>query len=368
MKQILKTYHLELKVCGPLHIGNGLEIQKKEYVFLDNKRMAGIIDIEKLYLLVKKRHLEKQFERFMLINDRMDLTHWIEENRISNSELEGCLKYKINMGEQRIEKGKLQVMACAKDPYGNPYIPGSSIKGMLRTILLCFELLQHPEKYRKNASHVKEDLLNPARNRKQVLAKNVLEIENKVFYTLKRNEKRIGDAVNDNMSGIIISDSEPLSCEDIILCQKWEHYPDGKCKTINLLRECIKPGAVINCMLTIDTSKSPLTVEKIMEAVKFFYERYYEGFQSKFRGTDRKSDNTVFLGGGSGFVSKTVIYSLFDKNEAVKITQDIFHNIKVPKEHKHARDLGLGVSPHILKCTRYQGKEYMMGECELKIY
>ena len=33
MRQILKTYNLELKVQGPVFVGNGEEIQKKEYVF-----------------------------------------------------------------------------------------------------------------------------------------------------------------------------------------------------------------------------------------------------------------------------------------------------------------------------------------------
>ena len=51
-----------------------------------------------------------------------------------------------------------------------------------------------------------------------------------------------------------------------------------------------------------------------------------------------------------------------------EMAKDIFEKTKVPREHKHEKDLLYGVSPHILKCTRYQGKEYMMGQCEMTLH
>lgn len=77
--------------------------------------------------------------------------------------------------------------------------------------------------------------------------------------------------------------------------------------------------------------------------------------------------NTVFFGGGSGFVSKTVVYPMFGEREGIEITKDIFDRTGVPQDHKHYKDTRMRVSPHILKCTRYQGKEYMMGQCEIDI-
>lgn len=110
-----------------------------------------------------------------------------------------------------------------------------------------------------------------------------------------------------------------------------------------------------------------------MEAVQRFSERYQEAFLSKFTGNHTISDRTVFLGGGSGFVSKTMIYSLFEGREAVAVTKDIFEKTEAPSKNKnekdkHAKDMIYGVSPHILKCTRYQGKEYMMGQCEMTLH
>lgn len=258
-------------------------------------------------------------------------------------------------------------MACTVDPYGNPYIPGSSIKGMLRTVLLYADILKRPEKYRMDVLKMKEDLYNSGQRRDKVLLRNIKEIESKGFHTLNRTEKK-QDAVNDSLSGLIIGDSQPVSRKDIILCQKWEKHPDGKCKTLNVLRECMKPDTIIKTTMTLDKTRISLSPEDIMDSVRIFYDTYYNVFQKKFSGTDRATDNTVFLGGGSGFVSKSIIYALYEEQEAVRMVKDIFEKTKVPREHKHNMDPKLGVSPHILKCTRYRGKEYLMGQCELNIF
>lgn len=157
--------------------------------------------------------------------------------------------------------------------------------------------------------------------------------------------------------------------KDVAVCQKWEQHVNGTEKTLNLMRECIRPGTVICCQLTIDETISPLTGEKLMEAVKVFYQRYEKAFQQHFpyQSVAPISDATVFLGGGSGFVSKTIIYDLFQQKEAVRVTKDIFRKTNVPREHKHDKDIGLGVSPHVMKCTKLNGKKYMMGQCELKL-
>lgn len=114
------------------------------------------------------------------------------------------------------------------------------------------------------------------------------------FHKLNRTEKS-KDAVNDIMSGIIISDSKPLSNEDMILCQKWEYHIDGSSKTLNLLRECVKPGTVIKTSMKVDESINQITSEKIMEAVKKFYQFYYSVFQSKYLLQIRCLMKTVFL-------------------------------------------------------------------------
>lgn len=104
-----------------------------------------------------------------------------------------------------------------------------------------------------------------------------------------------------------------------------------------------------------------------MEACSYFMNSIIRISRRNFHEVTRRKPNTVFLGGGSGFVSKTVIYPLFGEKEGIETVKNIFDRTNVPKTHQHYKDTRIGVSPHILKCTRYQGKEYMMGECELNI-
>ena len=171
MKQILKTYNLELKVQGPVFVGNGEEIQKKEYVFLNGRHALGVVDIEKLYQLARKKGLASDMEQFMVRDTRTTLRQWSDSHRIKSDELKACMKYIVDAGDMQQEKGRMQIMACIKDPYGKPYIPGSSIKGMLRTILLGAEMIQHPEKYEHLAENIQDDLYNGnERNRKKVLS------------------------------------------------------------------------------------------------------------------------------------------------------------------------------------------------------
>ena len=73
-----------------------------------------------------------------------------------------------------------------------------------------------------------------------------------------------------------------------------------------------------------------------------FNEICYERFYSHFgRGDNRKG--IVWIGGGVGYLSKTVIYSLFDR-EAVQVAQGIFKGTlseKIFRQHKHDKDRSL---------------------------
>ena len=67
-------------------------------------------------------------------------------------------------------------------------------------------------------------------------------------------------------------------------------------------------------------------------------------------------DNSMFLGGGAGYFSKTVSYILFDEEkdyDGVDFTRDLLKKT-TPYKHKHEKDRD--ISPHMQKCTRCNGK------------
>ena len=98
-----------------------------------------------------------------------------------------------------------------------------------------------------------------------------------------------------------------------------------------------------------------------------FDDVYTECFLDAFKGTGGLTGKQVYLGGGAGFVSKTMIYPLFDQEEGVRITQKIFEQTRVPEKHGHRKDYSFGVSPHIVKYTRYEGRILEFGKCTLKL-
>lgn len=382
MQQYIKHYHMVLRTVGPVFVGDGRSLDKKEYLFQKNKGMVLIPDLNKMYQGITKKGLERRFTEYLLSNaknadgsNRWDLGRWFRENNIGSKEYEPWILYKLDCGDFLQEKGAIEIRTFQKDAFGKPYVPGTSMKGMLRTILLANELM-NDDSYCKEVKRCIMSAIQNGRNRTFLLKREVNEIENEVLYTLDRVDargKEVGknNAVNDVLSGLIISDSKPISLERMTLCQKIDENVEGERKSLNLLRESVKPGTDIHFDLTIDSTICPYTIEDIVDAVNCFNESYYNMYLYRFKGIEYPKTNTVWLGGGSGFFTKTILYALLGQNKGIDAAVEIFKKTlpaKVSQEHKHFKDKRIGISPHTLKVTKYQGKSYQMGQCILDIY
>lgn len=367
MQRNLKAYNIALETVGPVFVGSGREISKKEYVFLD-RSTVGILNPVKLYQFMRKHHLQNDFENYLVNDFRQDLGQWLRQYKIDLKQIMPCVQYTLNSGDTVLQRGtKVSVMEHIKDGYGMPYIPGSTIKGMFRTILLSEDIMSNSSHYDGHKKNLENSLFqyHGKVNRNTYLKKEVGQIETECFRVLQREKTKPSDAVNDILSGMIVGDSMPIEMDNFTLCQKIERHVDGTDKSLNILRECVQPGTTISFMLTIDEQLCKFTIEDIRQAISKFNECYNENFLSAYKGVDLLQSDNVFLGGGTGFVTKTVVYPLFAKKEGIKAAQTVFENTKVPRLHKHNKDYEMGVSPHILKCTRYEGQVLQMGLCRL---
>lgn len=372
MKGYLKSYQVIMHTVGPVFIGSGKEMKKKEYMFLNGRKTVGIPDIQRLYAELKKRKKETDFEEYLLGKGNMELTDWLIRQKIKPEELKSFLKYTLDCDRAIVDReNKLQIMECIKDAYGNPYIPGSSLKGMFRTILLGADILQEPAKYEQEKGEMLREVGHKS-GRTYYLKRNIENIENieaKAYRVLDRPKTRPEDAVSDCLQGFIVSDSEPLSTDNLVLCQKIDRHTNGTEKKLPLLRECIKPDTEIRFTITFDTSICALSAELLEYAMKRFIENYYNCFSQAFD-MDIPKANYVLCGGGCGFVSKTIVYPMYGKEKGIEFAQNVFQNTisgKVQTEHKHYKDKEYGASPHTIKCTRYQGKLLQMGVCICRI-
>ncbi len=80
MRQRMKCYKVAIRTIGPVFVGSGREIGKKEYVFL-NRGKAGILDIQKLYAEMHKRGIGSLFEDYLLGRDGADLERWLKDRK-----------------------------------------------------------------------------------------------------------------------------------------------------------------------------------------------------------------------------------------------------------------------------------------------
>lgn len=305
-------------------------------------------------------HLTSDYESFMY-SARNDLTYWLNDKRIISAVAEKCTDYSISLVGSSASKPR-NLSTFVKDPYGNPYIPGSSLKGLIRTLLLAKEIVDNPDDYAEIERDIRRGIRNPRANKNNMLNSESSTLEEIAFHKLNCSDKR-KNAVNDVFKGLIVSDSQPLSTNDLIVTEKIDYNIVGNEKPLPLYRESLVPNTQVKFNVTIDTSIFNYTIDDILQAVKLFAEDYYTYFSSNFRGIKKPTSNTVWLGGGAGYVSKTIMYNLFG-DDAYNIVSSV---LNVTTKHHHDKDTKKGVSPVTVKLTKYNNTLCHCGECTLSI-
>lgn len=375
MNNFLKHYRLKIHTLSPVAVGSGEKIGKKEYIYLPAKKRALVPDIEKMYADLCRKGLGESYLRYMLDKNARDLGKWLKEQGFSENDYKKWSRYELDARDAMFEaQGKSgsprEILAFIKDAYGMPYVPGSTLKGMIRTALLAWECGTNERRY----GQIRQEIYNTVRTtgagmvrRDKFLGAETQKLETIAFHTLKREGTADRDAVNCNLSGLIVSDSEPLNKDSMMLAQKVDYTMKREEKVLPIFREALIPGTDIYFDISLDSSECPYSIEDIFKALNYFQEICQKHFYSKFRRGEQR-ENCVWLGSWCGFLSKTVIYSLFEE-DGLMITDKIFRNTlaKNYQIHKHNQDTRLGVSPHICKCTRYHGKLYDMGLGQIEV-
>ena len=351
MREYLKKYEVIIKTKGPVYIGSGNNMSKKEYYFDEKSKRIYFFDFGKLFKGIIDKNLEKKYQEYMFnTKASMDLAGFFEKNGVSIKDVKSWSNYSVdanNIYDMKSFNGK-EINTFIKESGNRNYIPGSSLKGAIRTALIV-------DGIRTNYSGK-----NPKRN--------VDEIESKILNTLARNRNNESDAVNDIMSCIRVSDSEVIPNEYMILCQRTDRNVYGEEYNLPIYYECIKPGVTIKTSITIDSSMDKnINVERIKKAISIYSNRLYEDFSKNFSNSEKYSKNTLVIGGYTGFPSKTINYPLLGKEEGVKSIRERLN--KAFNKHKHLKDIDNGISPRMLKVAEYSSKEisgvYEMGRVEI---
>lgn len=386
----VRHYRLVLTASGPIHVGNGERYGKKDY-FSHNRGIA-ILDVPKFVSQLG----EEDFKEYICFlqsgtGDRNgNLQCFLEDRPTVWAIAQKSIAYTIDSQLSKARRGVYQyhdVLQFIKDAYGKPYVPGSSVKGMLRTALLTCMVLEDRSSYR----NLFDSSAARNANTKKIAGRR---IEQRAF-------RRVGlgsspnDATSDIMRFVSVSDSKPLSTADLVFVKKYDKFSkaddashklnfgkrtDRSGNSLDVYRECLKLGTRIEFDIDIDERIdghiSPISLNKdgLVDVFRQFSSLYSECFLNAFdeAGESEKEEasrdgrccyvyqdgllagqrcrnkavdgarycrqhteqgavseaagGTCYLGGGLDYNSKTVVSALFeDKQERLHEVSHILY-------------------------------------------
>lgn len=368
MTPYLKRYRMKITAIGPIHVGDGKRLKKTEFLYDKQRNRVFVLDSMKMYAYLEKEKLLDRFQDYVLgMGKNTNLFPFMQNQNIPRESWESWKSYDYGISV-RENTSLNEIHSFVKDANGNPYIPGSSIKGMIRTALLAYLLGNKKEGRDEEGMFSYRDIdegkiQSIRRTVKQVridggkkgLRKEVGELEALAFHQLdlkdgNRVEKQ-KNAVCSILRGLLVRDSQPLSLIDLDLAQKIDLFSENtrrrvsrdakeKTKAISTFKEVLRPGTEIYFDLILDSKVFPYSLDTILAALDYFNEQcYYYHYRHFQRPTLEKG--IVWLGGGAGYCTKTVSYPFLQEEGLDLVSNILTKNFS----NHHDRDKELGVSP-----------------------
>ena len=138
----LQIFDLTLNVWAPLFVGNGSSYTKKEYMYNTRNGKVSFLDEQKFFSFLVEHDLVDKYGQFMLSEQSNLWAFLTKDCGISDAELKTLTRYQIEVGDALDAEHSLkEIHAFQRDAQGHAYIPGSSIKGALRTAWLLSAVL-----------------------------------------------------------------------------------------------------------------------------------------------------------------------------------------------------------------------------------
>jgi|GEM_PF-752321 len=383
MTRNIKNYRLALETIGNIHVGNGEKISPVEHVFDSANQRYGLLDASKWLRLLSEKKLTDEYFSIMESGKSVSNFDWMIKKGLSPWEHD-IFQYTLDNIKVRISSStdtkKLNdVAGLNKTVFGNPYIPGSSIKGMLRTALMSCFIYKSRDKFQLEFNELQGAILSDRINKRSI-SDIIKKIEIKVFGKIESHpDKRITNQVADLMRGIIISDTDPADIRSISIKQKLDFGTNTKKdpKSLPIWREVIKPGISLQFDTGIDYTLigSKLifkSVEDLFVMLHFYRETIIMGFEENFnpplQDTYKSSKEAplVYIGGGVGFHTKSIIYAMAPDKETARrlISRYLDESFK---STRRVSGVDTVVSPRTFKLSE-EGQSYVpMGLCRLRM-
>lgn len=399
----LESKLLELECISPVHIGSGETLKAFEYLYDKKAQQVYFLDESKWIEFLYRHRLIDKFTSYVdSISTSLgrhsqfrgkNLWEWLNLQKIPDSEIKTLAVRKSYATTNTIMVARKETLNDIKCHIalsnGVPYVPGSSIKGVFRTAILYAIIKNSPHKFAHYQTEIQDILKWDLRKKNSECAKIIQQLENEIFAKLdysdveKTLRKKINNQIKDVLRGLAISDAVCNNAFDTIILQKLDGSIDGGTKTLPLFRECIPIGTKFSFRVTLDLDMLKVigvsSIEQILEMSRAFtidnlnrQEIFWNrGFSREFAEAEVAD---IFVGGGVGFLSKSLLYTLVTNHEQARKfaaeyfdqTFKVYRNRQLQPAHLHNL-YSKKIAPRVLKLTKIRSTQQLLGLCKLRV-
>lgn len=196
----LQQYELILTVRSPLFVGSGQSYQRTEYIYNRRSNRVSVLHRNRFIRFLAENDLADSYERFILGGSTNLHSFLRQECGLDEAGIRALCVYDLPAGDALDAEHSLKnIQAFMRDNAFRPYVPGSSVKGALRTVLLYQAMQEQGILGTRNwRDYSKEDGI-PER-----------EYLNTLRFVRDSKGKTRLDAVSSLLRGVLVSDSEPI--------------------------------------------------------------------------------------------------------------------------------------------------------------
>lgn len=406
-----ETAKMCLKVVTPINIADGIVLGAKDYLYDSSRQKVYFLNLHQWHMFIYKHMLLEKYESYLAnFRDKQSLLEWLRMQGYDIDDVRTVITSEaqatVNLMDNEKKKTLNDINRHIQQPDGSLYVPESSIKGVFRTAIL-YKLLQKRQDikskywcYIKQQVDIIEKLMKEERKPRELqimpysvikkkkdqatkeIDKLIASLESELLHTLRLKDDKERNISNKNavcsaMRGLQVSDTYASRNMQTAILQKvdggFDKFGKASPKKLPIFRECMLPKAELFFDVKIEKAVMSTiginTVDDLLKATHSFFaavtdllqQAFEKEYQEAFQGV---AAGNMFLGGNTGFLSKTLLAMLAPDKDTAKNTIKVLLD-KSFKNHKHLlRDKV--IAPRTLKCTNYNGKLMLMGVAEVR--
>lgn len=406
-----ETAKMCLKVVTPINIADGIVLGAKDYLYDSRRQKVYFLNLHQWHLFIYKHMLLEKYESYLAnFRDKQSLLEWLRMHGYDIDDVRTVITSEaqatVNLMDSERKKTLNDISRHIQQPDGSLYVPGSSIKGVFRTAIL-YSLLKKRQDikvkywcYIKQQVDIIEKLMEEERKPRELqimpysvikkkkdqatkeIDKLIASLESELLHTLRLKDDKERNISNKNavcsaMRGLQVSDTYASRNMQTAILQKvdggFDKFGKASPKKLPIFRECMLPEAELFFDVKIEKAVMNTiainSVDDLLKATHSFFaavtdlpqQAFGKEYQEAFQGV---AAGNMFLGGNTGFLSKTLLAMLAPDKDTAKNTIKVLLD-KSFKTHKHLLRDKI-IAPRTLKCTNYNGKLMLMGVAEVR--